>query len=87
MYECQFCSIPEATLTLQTKQFGLFGPNSFLCLLLSPPRLTATGLELGQEDAECFKILLTDEAKFKEALHLFCKCGHCGVLQAVKEEE
>lgn len=87
MYGRQFRSIPEATSTLQTKQFGLFGPNSFLCLLSSPPRITATGLELGQEDAEYFKILLADEAKFKEAMRLFRKRGRGGVLQAVEEEE
>ncbi|KAF8239866.1 hypothetical protein L208DRAFT_1236051, partial [Tricholoma matsutake] len=85
-HACQFHSIPEATSILQTKQFALLSSISFLCLLSSTPNTTAVGIELAQEDAECFKTLLAGKETFKEAMHLSRKHG-CRKQNAEEEEE
>jgi hypothetical protein len=85
IHACQFRSIPETTSTLQTNQFALLGSISFLYLLSSLPKVTAVGIELAQEDAECFKALHAGEGKFKEAMRLFRKRGRR--MQDNEEEE
>jgi hypothetical protein len=85
MHARQFHSIPEATSLLQTSQFALFGSHSFLCLLSFPPKTSASGVELGQEDAERFKSLFAHEDKFKEAMRLFRKRGQSGVQEDEEE--
>ena len=76
--------LPEATSLLQTSQFAMFSSHSFLCLLSFPPKTSASGIELGQEDAEHFKSLF-DEDKFKEAMRLLRKRGQSGVQEDEEE--
>lgn len=68
-----FRDIPQATAHLQTRQYVIIPPSSFLCLLASPPNLTRGGLELSEEDIICFMDLLRGEEKFKAAMKLFRK--------------
>lgn len=75
MHARQFRSIPEATSTLQIKQFTLLASYSVPCLLSMPPKISGFGLELAQEDAENFKILLRNKDMFKKAMQLFHKQG------------
>ena len=75
MHGRQFRSIPEATSTLQTKQFALLPSHSILCLLDIPPKRAGSGLELAQVDSENFKILLRNEILFQTAMKLFRKRG------------
>ena len=77
--------LPEATSLLQTSQFAMFSSHSFLCLLSFPPKTSASGIELGQEDAEHFKSLFAHEDKFNEAMRLFRKCGQSGVQEDEEE--
>ena len=83
MHARQFRCVPEATSHFQTKQFALFRPNLFLCLLSCPPKTSTSGIELGQEDSERFKSLFSHKDKLKEAMRLFNKHGqgHGGVLE------
>ncbi|KAJ7878164.1 hypothetical protein B0H14DRAFT_2342100, partial [Mycena olivaceomarginata] len=53
----QFRAFTEATASLQTNQFRLLVPFSFLCRLSSFPKTTPTGIELSAEDTKLFKEL------------------------------
>ncbi|KAJ7488491.1 hypothetical protein B0H11DRAFT_1686209, partial [Mycena galericulata] len=53
----QFRAIPRATSLLQTHQFRLLPPFTFLCCLEGTPIATPTGLELTINDAALFKDL------------------------------
>jgi hypothetical protein len=65
---------------------ALLSSITFLCLLSSTPNTTAVGIELAQEDAECFKILSAGEQNFKEAMCLSRKCGR-GKQNAEEEDK
>ncbi|KAJ7783922.1 hypothetical protein DFH07DRAFT_764292 [Mycena maculata] len=53
----QFRTIPQAASILQTYQFRLLPPFTFLCRLTSKPTVTPVGLELTVDDAGLFKDL------------------------------
>lgn len=55
----QFRAIPQATSSLQTHQFRLLLPFTFLCRLNGKPTCTSVGLELSADDITLFKDLAT----------------------------
>jgi hypothetical protein len=64
----QFRSVTEATASLQTNQFRLLAPITFLCRLSSHPKTTPTGIELSAEDTKLFKELCEGLKSFDAAV-------------------
>ncbi|KAJ7865472.1 hypothetical protein B0H14DRAFT_2573892 [Mycena olivaceomarginata] len=64
----QFRAFTEATASLQTNQFRLLVPFTFLCRLSSFPKTTPTGIELSAEDTKLFKELSEGIKSFDEAV-------------------
>ena len=64
----QFRAVTEATASLQTKQFRLLVPFTFICRLSSVPKTTLTGIELSSEDTKLFRELSEGISSFDEAV-------------------
>ncbi|KAJ7441192.1 hypothetical protein B0H11DRAFT_2292476 [Mycena galericulata] len=63
-----FRAVTEATASLQTKQFRILAPLTFLCRLSAPPITTATGLELAPADLDLFRDLSKNTALSDKAM-------------------
>ncbi|PSR74626.1 hypothetical protein PHLCEN_2v9692 [Hermanssonia centrifuga] len=74
-YARKFRAIPHATSALQTSQYWLLPPLSFLCLLMNPPQQTLHGLTVSEKDEGIFKEFLNATKKIKAAMVLSRKRG------------
>jgi len=75
MYGPQFRSIPESTAVLQTKQFVMLLPLSFISVVSAPVSSTQTGVELGAQDAVVFGSLQKYQAKLAQVIKDAVKCS------------
>jgi hypothetical protein len=64
----QFRAITEATASLQTKQFRLLAPFTFLYRLSASPKTTSTGIELTAADLTIFQDLSRNIKSFDAAV-------------------
>jgi hypothetical protein len=68
MYGPQFRTIPESTAVLQTKQFTILLPLSFISVVSAPVSSTQTGIELGARDAIVFRSLQKCQAMLAKVI-------------------